>query len=80
MIFGDEAFGKELVHGSEFLMNEINALINKHTNTRVNSLVVQWLGLGLPMQGVRVPSLVRELRPHMQRQSIKHRNKQTKKT
>ena len=43
------------------------------------SLVVQWLGLGLPMQGVRVPSLVRELRPHMQRQSIKHRNKQTKK-
>ena len=40
MIFGDEAFGKELVHGSEFLMNEINALINKHTNTRVNSLVV----------------------------------------
>ena len=31
MICGDEAFGRELVQGSEFLMNEICALINKQT-------------------------------------------------
>ena len=29
------------------------------------ALVVQWLRLHLPMQGVRVPSLVRELGSHM---------------
>ena len=29
------------------------------------SLVAQWLRLHLPMQGTRVPSLVRELRSHM---------------
>ena len=29
------------------------------------SLAVQWLRLHLPMQGVRVQSLVRELRSHM---------------
>ena len=29
-----------------------------------NSLVVQWLRLRLPMQGVRVQSLIRELRSH----------------
>ena len=31
------------------------------------SLVVQWLRLRLPMQAVRVPSLVGELRSHMPR-------------
>ena len=31
------------------------------------SLVAQWLRLRLPMQGVRVPALVRELRSHMPR-------------
>jgi len=29
------------------------------------SQVVQWLGIHLPMQGVRVQSLVKELRSHM---------------
>ena len=29
------------------------------------SLVVQWLGLHLPLQGVRVQALVRDLRSHM---------------
>ena len=29
------------------------------------SLVVQWLGICLPMQGTWVRSLVKELRPHM---------------
>ena len=29
------------------------------------ALVVQWLGIHLPMQGVRVQSLVKELRSHM---------------
>ena len=30
------------------------------------SLVVQWLRIHLPVQGMQVPSLVRELRSHMQ--------------
>ena len=34
------------------------------------SLAVQWLRLRLPMQGVQVQSLVRELRSH---EKIKHR-------
>ena len=31
---------------------------------RGTSLVVQWLSLNLPIQGVQFPSLVRELRCH----------------
>ena len=40
------------------------ALLNNFIGT---SLAVQWLGLRLPMQGVRVRSLVGELRFHMPR-------------
>ena len=40
------------------------------------SLVVQWLRLGLPMQGVGVQSLVRELRSHVPHgQKIKTQNR-----
>ena len=38
------------------------------------SLVVQWLRLHLPIQGVRVWSLVRELRSHMPRGHKKNQN------
>ena len=41
------------------------------------SLVVQWLRLCLPAQGVCIPSLVRELRSHMPRGQ---KNKTHKKT
>ena len=34
-------------------------------NTCGDSLVVQWLRLCLPMQGVQVRTLIRELRSHM---------------
>ena len=40
-------------------------IIQKDTGTPGTSLVVQWLRLRLPMQAVRVPSLVGELRSHM---------------
>ena len=37
----------------------------KDIDTLVTSLAVQWLRLRLPMQGVQVQSLVKELRSHM---------------
>ena len=39
--------------------------LNKNNQIKGTSLVVQLLGLHLPMQGVRVWFLVGELRPHM---------------
>ena len=45
--------------------------------TAWDSLVVQWLGLGLPVQKVGVQSLVGELRSHMphgQRTKTENRN------
>ena len=43
-------------------LNPKNCLFNIHTGT---SLVVQWLGLRLPVQGVKVRSLIGELGSHM---------------
>ena len=42
--------------------HNLNVLKNEQCGT---SLAVQWLRLRLPMQGVWVRSLVRELRSHM---------------
>ena len=42
---------------------------HERSNRRIKigtSLVVQWLRIGLPMQGVQLSSLVGELRPHTQ--------------
>ena len=55
------------VHG-EYLKR----IINYKDQSFRTSLAVQWLRLHLPMQGVRVRSLVGELRSHMSRgQKIK---------
>ena len=47
-------------------------------NRQGTSLVVQWLRLHLPMQGVRDHSLVRELRSHMphRQKAKKYKQKQ----
>ena len=37
----------------------------QNTSKVGTSLVVQWLDISLAMQGIRVPSLVRELRSHV---------------
>jgi len=46
---------------------KVKKKIEKKQQKLGTSLVVQWLRLCFLMQGVQVPSLVGELRPHMPR-------------
>ena len=60
-----EELGRLQSNGSQKLDTTERLHFTSRRDSEGTSLVVQWLRLRLPMQGVRVQSLVRELRSHM---------------
>ena len=63
--------------GAECVYRKHCSLRGSKSGEPRTSLAVQWLRLRLPVQGVRVPSLVGKLRSHMPRG---HKNQNIKKT